>query len=75
MLTQLPPKRRQIIRLLLKRSDIISAKAAIRAVNGDASEKGVADDMNSQNLDEYKGNLYIGFNFQIYCVQIHMFCS
>ncbi|KAG7954971.1 hypothetical protein I3843_11G048400 [Carya illinoinensis] len=53
VLKQLPPKRRQIIRLLLKRSDIVSAKAAIRVVNGDASEKSVADDMNSQNLDEY----------------------
>ncbi|KAJ4960943.1 hypothetical protein NE237_020853 [Protea cynaroides] len=30
VLLQLPPKRRQIIRLVLKRSDIISAKAAIR---------------------------------------------
>lgn len=65
MLKQLPPKRRQIIRLLLKRSDIVSAKAAIRVVNGDASEKSVADDMNSQNLDEYDGNLDIIFNFKI----------
>lgn len=40
VLKQLPPKRRQIIRLLLKRSDIISAKAACGGlVNHDAFEK------------------------------------
>ncbi|KAJ6422457.1 hypothetical protein OIU84_027422 [Salix udensis] len=37
VLKQLPPKRRQIIRLLLKRSDIISAKAAKNVDGSDAS--------------------------------------
>jgi hypothetical protein len=54
---QLPPKRRQIVRLLLKRSDIVSAKAAIGVVNSDASEKSVAEDMTSENLDESDGKI------------------
>ncbi|XP_059444296.1 LOW QUALITY PROTEIN: uncharacterized protein LOC132176179 [Corylus avellana] len=52
LLVQLPPKRRQIVRLLMKRSDIVSAKAAIRVVNSDASEKSVAEDITSENLDD-----------------------
>ncbi|KAJ8753320.1 hypothetical protein K2173_019719 [Erythroxylum novogranatense] len=35
VMEQLPPKRRQIIRLLLKKSDIVSAKAAVGVYNGD----------------------------------------
>ncbi len=54
---QLPPKRRQIVRLLLKRSDIVSAKAAIGVVNSDASEKSVVEDMTSENLDESDGKI------------------
>ncbi|KAG5234051.1 DNA annealing helicase and endonuclease [Salix suchowensis] len=52
VLKQLPPKRRQIIRLLLKRSDIISAKAASGGgVNHDASERNAAEAINSENID------------------------
>lgn len=52
VLKQLPPKRRQIIRLLLKRSDIISAKAACGGlVNHDASERNAAEVINSENID------------------------
>ncbi|KAK4781882.1 hypothetical protein SAY86_015984 [Trapa natans] len=35
VLSHLPPKRRQIIRLLLKKSDIVSAKAALKPCNVD----------------------------------------
>lgn len=38
VMLQLPPKRRQIIRLLLKKSDMISAKAVVREMNICASE-------------------------------------
>lgn len=38
---QLPPKRRQIIRLLLKKSDMISAKAVVREMNICTSENSV----------------------------------
>ncbi|XP_065878162.1 uncharacterized protein [Euphorbia lathyris] len=38
VMNQLPPIRRQIIRLLLKRSDILLAKAAVRVKNNDASK-------------------------------------
>ncbi|CAK7323249.1 unnamed protein product [Dovyalis caffra] len=55
VLKQLPPKRRQIIRLLLKRLDIVSAKASIGVVNHDASESNAAEVMNSENLDESDG--------------------
>ncbi|KAJ6888504.1 hypothetical protein NC652_029548 [Populus alba x Populus x berolinensis] len=52
VLKQLPPKRRQIIRLLLKRSDIISAKAACGGlVNHDVSERNAAEVINSENID------------------------
>lgn len=52
VLKQLPPKRRQIIRLLLKRSDIISAKAACGGlVNHDAFERNAAEVINSENID------------------------
>lgn len=54
---QLPPKRRQIVRLLMKRSDIVSAKAAIGVVNSDASEKSVAEDITSENLDDSDGKI------------------
>lgn len=59
---ELPPKRRQIVRLLLKRSDIVSAKAAIGVVNSDASEKSVAEDMTSENLDESDGKIELLIN-------------
>ncbi|KAJ6358812.1 hypothetical protein OIU76_000528 [Salix suchowensis] len=51
VLKQLPPKRWQIIRLLLKRSDIISAKAASGGVNHDAFERNAAEAINSENVD------------------------
>lgn len=59
VLVELPPKRRQIIRLLLKRSDIVSAKAALGMVNGDACETNAADDTNPESLDESDGKLLI----------------
>nr|KYP55768.1 Zinc finger Ran-binding domain-containing protein 3 [Cajanus cajan] len=56
VLLQLPPKRRQIIRLLLKRSDIVAAKTAVGVLNIDASER-ASEDMSLENLDEPDGKL------------------
>lgn len=57
VLQQLPPKRRQIIRLLLKRSDIVSAKAAVGLTNGDVSEFNPAEAVNKETLDEPNGKI------------------
>ena len=46
---ELPPKRRQIIRLLLKRADIDSAVAATRVTECDASENNAAEEKPSDN--------------------------
>lgn len=54
MLQQLPPKRRQIIRLLLKRSDIVAAKTAVGVLKIDASEN-TSEDSPLENLDEPDG--------------------
>jgi len=51
---QLPPKRRQIIRLLIKRSDIVAAKTAIGALSIDATER-ESEDIAFENLDETDG--------------------
>ncbi|OMO52998.1 SNF2-related protein [Corchorus olitorius] len=51
VMVQLPPKRRQVIRLQLKKSDIASAKAAISLSNGDAFDNNAAKDA-SENLEE-----------------------
>lgn len=55
-MVQLPPKRRQIIRLLLKSSDIVGAKAATREViNGDqdrnAAENNTDDILGEEEPD------------------------
>ncbi|CAL0323772.1 unnamed protein product [Lupinus luteus] len=50
VLQQLPPKRRQVIRLLLKRSDIVAAKNAVGALKFDGSESSSEEDF--ENLDE-----------------------
>ncbi|XP_059641491.1 uncharacterized protein LOC132283544 [Cornus florida] len=58
VLTQLPPKRRQIINLLLKRADIDKALDVGGIVDKDASEKNVAEDepLNiSDKLDDTGG--------------------
>ncbi|XP_038680084.1 DNA annealing helicase and endonuclease ZRANB3 isoform X2 [Tripterygium wilfordii] len=63
VLVQLPPKRRQIITLMLKKSDIALAKAAIRVVNGDTCQKNDTEDQPSQNsnrADEQLSNQEIG---------------
>ncbi|KAJ4841441.1 hypothetical protein Tsubulata_009085 [Turnera subulata] len=52
VLKQLPPKRRQIIRLLLKKSDIISAKSAMRLANGNASGGNAVEASNPENFLE-----------------------
>lgn len=49
----LPPKRRQILRILLKKSAIISAKAAVRVVDGDA-----LDDITFDHTDQSDGNYH-----------------
>ncbi|KAL6175451.1 hypothetical protein ACLB2K_052092 [Fragaria x ananassa] len=49
VLSQLPPKRRQIIQVVLKKSDIVSAKAAIRV------GKSCNEDVSSEQLDEPNG--------------------
>ncbi|OMO51229.1 SNF2-related protein [Corchorus capsularis] len=51
VMVQLPPKRRQVIRLQLKKSDIASAKAAISLSNGDTFDNNAAKDA-SENLEE-----------------------
>ncbi|KDO54572.1 hypothetical protein CISIN_1g001912mg [Citrus sinensis] len=51
LLVQLPPKRRQIIRLLLKRSEIVSAKAAVGVIND--SEKDATNDKTPKDSDEH----------------------
>ncbi|KAL4633575.1 hypothetical protein ACB092_04G132100 [Castanea dentata] len=61
LLVQLPPLRRQIVRLLLKSSDIVSAKAGVaekKVVNRDtdASGKSVAEDMTSEIFIENDGS-------------------
>ncbi|RHN66007.1 putative calcium/calmodulin-dependent protein kinase chromatin remodeling SNF2 family [Medicago truncatula] len=52
VLQQLPPKRRQIIRLLLKRSDIVAAKTAVGVLKIDSSEN-ASEDMPLDSLDEH----------------------
>ncbi|KAI9117591.1 hypothetical protein K1719_011757 [Acacia pycnantha] len=56
VLLQLPPKRRQIIRLLLKRSDVVAAKMAVGKLNGSTS-KSVTKDMTLDSFDEPDGML------------------
>lgn len=82
MLQQLPPKRRQVIRLSLKRSDIVAAKTAVGVLKIDASEN-ASEDMPLETLDESDGIvheslhlLYLsgGFVFQL-MTYIIAFCS
>lgn len=54
VLVQLPPKRRQLIRLQLKRSDIASAKEAISFCNAD---KNATKDITTEELEKNLGNL------------------
>ncbi|WVZ21261.1 hypothetical protein V8G54_008583 [Vigna mungo] len=56
VMLQLPPKRRQIIRLLIKRSDIVAAKTAIGVLSIDATER-ESEDIALENLDETDGKL------------------
>lgn len=63
VLKELPPKRRQILRLILKRSDIDLAIDACKVVNSDASA----------NNDTEDGPLHIAAdapdgNFDIFCI-------
>ncbi|XP_024170416.1 DNA annealing helicase and endonuclease ZRANB3 isoform X3 [Rosa chinensis] len=51
VLSQLPPKRRQIIQVVLKKSDIVSAKAAIRV------GKSHDEDVSSEHLDELNDSM------------------
>lgn len=44
VMAELPPLRRKIIRLDIKKSDIASAKASLEQVNGKASIKDDAED-------------------------------
>lgn len=54
---QLPPKRRQIISLQLKRSDIISAMALCEVVESNASRNEDTEDGPLEISDEPEGNL------------------
>ncbi|KAH1126757.1 hypothetical protein AAZX31_06G189900 [Glycine max] len=56
VMLQLPPKRRQIIRLLIKRSDIVAAKTVVGVFNIDASER-ESEDVPLETLDEPDGKL------------------
>lgn len=57
VLSHLPPKRRQIIRLLLKKSDIASAKTALRAYNANDSICEAATDISLEKSDQSDGDL------------------
>ncbi|KAM7269724.1 hypothetical protein ACFE04_025221 [Oxalis oulophora] len=57
VLVELPPKRRQIIRLSLKKSDIALAKAALSARHMEKSEKNIADETTTESDDETNENL------------------
>ncbi|TYH80260.1 hypothetical protein ES332_D03G120800v1 [Gossypium tomentosum] len=50
VLVQLPPKRRQLIRLHLKKSDIASAKASVSFSNADAFENNASNDIAMEKL-------------------------
>lgn len=52
VLAQLPPKRRQIIRLLLKSSDIVGAKAATREVINCDHDRNAAENNTHDILGE-----------------------
>lgn len=54
VLQQLPPKRRQIIRMSLKRSDIVSAKTAVGALKTDDSEN-ASEDVPLESFEEHDG--------------------
>ncbi|BAT79677.1 hypothetical protein VIGAN_02259700 [Vigna angularis var. angularis] len=54
MMLQLPPKLWQIIRLLIKRLDIVAAKTAIGVLSIDATER-ESEDIVMENLDETDG--------------------
>ncbi|XP_028753666.1 DNA annealing helicase and endonuclease ZRANB3 isoform X2 [Neltuma alba] len=56
VLLQLPPKRRQIIRLLLKRSDLVAAKTAVGKLTGNTSKSDTVD-MTLDSSDEHDGML------------------
>ncbi|XP_058788404.1 uncharacterized protein LOC131662604 [Vicia villosa] len=56
VLQQLPPKRRQIIRMSLKRSDIVSAKTAVGALKADDSEN-ASEDVHLESFEEHDGKL------------------
>ncbi|XP_034673278.1 DNA annealing helicase and endonuclease ZRANB3 isoform X2 [Vitis riparia] len=58
VLGELPPKRRQIIRLLLKRADIDFAIAATRVTKCDASENNVAEEKPSDNKPDDSGGAH-----------------
>ena len=69
VLGELPPKRRQIIRLLLKRADIDFAIAATRVTKCDASENNVAEEKPSDNKPDGIFQIFIP---PIVCAQIHL---
>ncbi|XP_014496159.2 SWI/SNF-related matrix-associated actin-dependent regulator of chromatin subfamily A-like protein 1 isoform X2 [Vigna radiata var. radiata] len=56
VMLQLPPKRWQIIRLLIKRSNIVAGKTAIGVLSIDATER-ESQDIALENLDETDGKL------------------
>ncbi|MED6194350.1 hypothetical protein PIB30_027738 [Stylosanthes scabra] len=58
VMLQLPPKRRQIIRLKLNRSDIVAAKKAVGALMIDDPER-ENEDMPLENSDELDGDLSV----------------
>ncbi|KAI3717741.1 hypothetical protein L1987_69535 [Smallanthus sonchifolius] len=55
VLMQLPPVRRQIINLVLKKSDIDFAIAVCSIANGDASTENEAEDGSSDDLNKHDG--------------------
>lgn len=60
-MAHLPPKRRQIIRLLLKKSDIASAKDVVRVANVETLTSNTSDDLSLEKSDQSAGNIYLSF--------------
>lgn len=59
MLTQLPPKRRQIVTILLKKSDIALAMAIVSEANQKANEQNATITEVTENSHEPEGMWHV----------------
>lgn len=75
VLLQLPPKRRQIIKLVLRKSDINSAMVALGLENVDATSESDAENAPLHVSDDGQGiishllNVYAGFRRHVFGLQ------